>query len=187
MNTIWYKMHEHKILHYSNMSNSNKIFNVDEVTGKERSALETTAAEAQIEAPTAKLARQIETNAEQEKAAAQQAANFAKTIGEEYTGESMAATDKLQRDASNATNAAVLEGKKDVDHVKAVGTEYVEQVKALAKSAIETVQTYLPLSVPNLSEGTKTNTESQSSSGDIPAPLESGPHIVNPTKGGGKD
>lgn len=43
-----------------------------------RSALETTAAEAQIEAPTAKLARQIETNAEQEKAAAQQAANFAK-------------------------------------------------------------------------------------------------------------
>lgn len=54
----------------------------------------------------------------------------------------MAATDKLQRDASNATNAAVLEGKKDVDHVKAVGTEYVEQVKALAQSAIETMQVY---------------------------------------------
>jgi hypothetical protein len=77
------------------MSNSNKIFNVDEVTGKElvsptqlvvghdrcstrHSALETTAAEAQAEAPTAKIAREVEMNAEQESAAAEQAAAFAR-------------------------------------------------------------------------------------------------------------
>jgi hypothetical protein len=64
-------------------------------------------------------------------------------MGEEYTGESiMTPTDKLQKDALKTTNAAVLEGKNDVDHVKAVGAEYVEQVKALARSAIETAQVW---------------------------------------------
>lgn len=52
----------------------------------------------------------------------------------------MTATDKLQRDASKMTNAAVSEGKSDLDHVKAVGEGYVEQVKALARTAIETAQ-----------------------------------------------
>lgn len=82
------------------MSNSNKIFNVDEVTGKElvlystlhwghgsfvlmlgfiarHSALETTAAKAQVEAPTAKIAREIEMNAKQEQNAAGQVAAVA--------------------------------------------------------------------------------------------------------------
>lgn len=71
------------------MSNSNNIFNVDK--GKEsvfhtqliyadtwiitrHSALETTAAEAQAEAPTVQIARQVEKNAEEAKNAAQQAA-----------------------------------------------------------------------------------------------------------------
>jgi hypothetical protein len=44
-------------------------------------------------------------------------------MGSEYTGEPMTATDKLQRDVSKTTNAAISEGKKDVDHVKAVVTE----------------------------------------------------------------
>jgi hypothetical protein len=41
-------------------------------------------------------------------------------LGKEYTGEPMTATDKLQRDVSKTTNAAISEGKKDVDQVKAV-------------------------------------------------------------------
>lgn len=68
---------------------------------------------------------------------------FNQTMGEEYTGEPMTATDKLQRDASITTNAAVSEGKHDVDDVKAVGAGYVEQVKALARTAIETAQVWL--------------------------------------------
>ena len=78
------------------MSNSNGIFNVEEVKGKglvfpihsipfvlilefivRLSALETTAAEAQVEAPTAKIAREIEMNANQEQTAAEQAAAVA--------------------------------------------------------------------------------------------------------------
>jgi hypothetical protein len=81
------------------MSNSNKIFNVEEATGRElafsttqflrsflliclnlftsRSALETTAAEAQVEAPTGKIAREVEKNAGQEQTVAEQAAAFA--------------------------------------------------------------------------------------------------------------
>lgn len=61
-------------------------------------------------------------------------------MGKEHTGEPMTATDKLQKDVSKTTNAAVSEGKKDVDHVKAVGAGYVEQAKDLARSAIETAQ-----------------------------------------------
>jgi hypothetical protein len=54
----------------------------------------------------------------------------------------MTATDKLQRDVSKTTNAAISEGKKDVDHVKDVGAGYVEQVIELARSAIETAQVW---------------------------------------------
>ena len=42
-----------------------------------RSALETTAAEAQVEAPTGKIAREVEKNAEHEKTVAEQAAAYA--------------------------------------------------------------------------------------------------------------
>ena len=68
-------------------------------------------------------------------------------MGEEYRGETKAsgATDKLQRDVTKTTNAAVSEGKNDVDHVKAVGVGYVEQVKALAQTAIETAQVWFLL------------------------------------------
>lgn len=66
-------------------------------------------------------------------------------MGEEYTGESAStasAIDKLQRDALRTTNAAVSEGKSDIDRVKAVGAEYIEQVKAFANSAIENAQVW---------------------------------------------
>ena len=63
-------------------------------------------------------------------------------MGKKITGEPMSATDKLQRDVSETTNAAISEGKKDVDHVKDVGAGYVEQVKELARSAVETAQVW---------------------------------------------
>ena len=63
-------------------------------------------------------------------------------MGKEYTGEPMTASDKLQGDVSKMTKTAITEGKEDVDHVKAVGAEYVEQVKELARNAIGTAQVW---------------------------------------------
>jgi hypothetical protein len=45
----------------------------------------------------------------------------------------MTATDKLQRDISKTTNAAISEGKKDIDHVKAVVAE-VSRIFPTARS-----------------------------------------------------
>jgi hypothetical protein len=57
-------------------------------------------------------------------------------LGKEYTGEPMTATDKLQRDVSKTTNAALSEGKKDVDHVKAVvaGVSRIFQITSNCKA-----------------------------------------------------
>ena len=63
-------------------------------------------------------------------------------MGKKIKSEPMAATDKLQRDVSETTNAAISEGKKDVDHVRDVGAGYVGQVKELSQSAIETAQVW---------------------------------------------
>ena len=63
-------------------------------------------------------------------------------MGKKFRSEPMTATDKLQRDVSETTKAAISEGKKDADHVKDVGAGYVEQVKELARSAIETAQVW---------------------------------------------
>lgn len=61
-------------------------------------------------------------------------------MGKEYIGEPMTATDELKRDVLKTADAAISEGKKDVDHVKAVGAGYVDQVKEYARSAMETAQ-----------------------------------------------
>ncbi|KAG6910548.1 hypothetical protein DXG01_009967 [Tephrocybe rancida] len=45
-------------------TNTEHIFNVPEAQGKEAVEFETTAAEAQVEAPTAEIAREVEANAE---------------------------------------------------------------------------------------------------------------------------
>ncbi|KAF8167657.1 hypothetical protein B0H34DRAFT_646298 [Crassisporium funariophilum] len=103
--------------------------------GIRRAAFETTAAEARLEAPNARIAHQVEVNAENERTAAQQAASVAK-----FRGESTTATDRLQEGVRGTTNAAAAEGKHDVDQAKAVGAGYVDQAKALAASAIETAQ-----------------------------------------------
>jgi hypothetical protein len=129
------------------MSNPLHIFDVGEVTGKEHSALETTAAEARIEAPDAVAAHEVDVNAEKAHDAAEHAASFAKTMGSKYTGEPTTAADKFRGDASRTTNAAVAEGKKDVDKAKDAGAGFVQEVKDYAKCTIETVQGYLPTAI----------------------------------------
>jgi len=56
------------------------------------------------------------------------------------TGEPTTAAGKFQEDASRTTNAAVAEGKHDVDQAKAVGAGYVDQAKSLAGAAVGTAQ-----------------------------------------------
>ena len=52
----------------------------------------------------------------------------------------MTATEKLRKDVSKMTNAAVAQGEKDVDQAKVVGAGYVEQAKGPAQNAIDTVK-----------------------------------------------
>ncbi|KAF8973669.1 hypothetical protein BDZ97DRAFT_1776200 [Flammula alnicola] len=180
-------------------SGDNKIFNVEEVSGKRHSALDTTVVEARLDAPNPHIAYQVGENAEKEHEAAKQVASVAKMMGPKLTGEPATASDKVRDDkvrdeASRTMDAAVEEGKRDIDSAKAAGAAYVEQVKALANSAIETAQAYLPASVGGKPTETTQGTQGSShptpaSSKDIPAtsaPLESGPHTVDtpypPTK-----
>ncbi|KAF9015622.1 hypothetical protein BDQ17DRAFT_1341382, partial [Cyathus striatus] len=128
-------------------SNSNTIFNVPEPQGIERVKFETTAAEAQANAPTSQVAREIENNADRTKGAVGQAATVAKTLGPQLTGEPTTAVDQFGRNASETTNAAVNEGKHDVEAAKAAGAGYIEQAKSMASSAISTAQNYLPAAV----------------------------------------
>ncbi|KAF8913105.1 hypothetical protein CPB84DRAFT_1820560 [Gymnopilus junonius] len=114
------------------MSGSDKIFNVEEVSGKDRVALETTAAEARIEAPNPVIAHEVDVYAEEAQEAAHQAAAHAKVIGPSLTGEP-------------TTAAAPFRGNKAAG--TAATTGYVEQAKQLANSAIETAQSYVPSSI----------------------------------------
>ncbi|KAJ7492439.1 hypothetical protein FB451DRAFT_1502811 [Mycena latifolia] len=119
---------------------SGQIFNVAEPAHP--SEFQTSAAQAQANAPTASEARQVEANAEQAKDVAQNAAYNAQAKGPALTGQS--ATDRLQTDASVKTGAAVEEGQQDVAAAKAAAGGYVEQAKNLASSAVATAQSYLP-------------------------------------------
>ena len=56
------------------------------------------------------------------------------------TDEPMTATEKLQKDFSETTNAAVSEGQKNVDQAKAAGAGYVDQVRGLAQGALDTAK-----------------------------------------------
>ncbi|KAH9486517.1 hypothetical protein JR316_0000582 [Psilocybe cubensis] len=131
----------------SGSTNKGTIFNVPEVTGKDQIALETTAAEARLNAPNAAVAREVEHNAEGVKEAAQQAAAHAKAVGRSLTGEASTAAGQFRGDASRTTDAAVEEGKQDVENVKAATVGYVEQAKSYASSALETAQAYLPTAI----------------------------------------
>ena len=65
-------------------------------------------------------------------------------MGKKFTGEPLTATEKLQRDVSKTTDAAVKQGEKDVEQAKAVGAGYVEQVKALAQNGVDTTKVMVP-------------------------------------------
>lgn len=97
---------------------------------------ETTAAQAQAEAPTSNIARQVEKSAEQEKDVARQAALAAESIG---LGQGSPSDELKQK-----TNQAVQEGQHDVEAAKAQGATYLEQAKNVAANVASTVQSYLP-------------------------------------------
>ena len=61
-------------------------------------------------------------------------------MGKKFTGEPLTATEKLRKDVSETTDAAVAQGEKDVHQAKAVGAGYVEQAKGHAQTAIDTAK-----------------------------------------------
>ncbi|PBK76760.1 hypothetical protein ARMSODRAFT_948589 [Armillaria solidipes] len=138
------------------MSSSNGIFNVQEPQGAEFTRAQTTAAKAQVTAPTSDIARKVEGAVDAAQGAAQNAAATAQAKGPALTGESPSALDTLQRQAQETTNAAVAEGKQDVEAAKSSGTGYLDQAKELASNAVSAVQQYLPGSdatTPKASQG----------------------------------
>jgi hypothetical protein len=64
-------------------------------------------------------------------------------MSKKITGEPLTATEKLQKDVSETKDAAVSQGERDVNQAKAVGAGYVEQVKGLAQSTIDTAKVLL--------------------------------------------
>ncbi|KAK7064074.1 hypothetical protein R3P38DRAFT_3165082 [Favolaschia claudopus] len=119
---------------------SGQIFNVDEP--KNISEFQTTAAQAQAEAKTGALAREVEANAEQAKDVALNAAFVAQAKVPELTGQS--ATDRLTTEASVKTGQAVNEGQRSVEEAKVAGAGYVEQAKSMASSTVAAAQSYMP-------------------------------------------
>jgi len=119
---------------------SGQIFNVEEASHP--SEFQTTAAQAQAEAKTSTIAREVEANADQAKDVATNAAFVAQSKGPELTGQS--ATDRLQTEASVRTGAAVDQGQQDVAAAKAAGAGYVDQAKNLASNALASAQSYIP-------------------------------------------
>jgi len=103
-------------------------------TGSQTDArFETSAAYAEAETSNAKLAKQVELNAQKLHRAAEEAAAKAQT---EHTSPAVA-VNRLEEGLSEKTDAAAAEG-----HANVQG--YVGQVKDLANSALATAQSYLP-------------------------------------------
>ncbi|GLB35912.1 hypothetical protein LshimejAT787_0302000 [Lyophyllum shimeji] len=128
-------------------TSTTSTFDDSKPRGMERVQLETTVAEAEVEAPTREIVREIEANAERAHDAAHDAADVAQMKGPSLTGTQSSPLDQLQREARQKTNEAVAEGHHDVEAAKATGAGYVEQAKDLAASAISTARSYLPPSV----------------------------------------
>ena len=120
------------------------IFNVDEPTGAQQAAHQTTAAEARIEAETPQVAREVDANAEQTRGAAEQAAQAAQGMGTEFTGGSgRGPLDSLAGGMSQKTNAATEQGKRDVEHAKASGATYIDQAKSMAGDMYNSAQNFV--------------------------------------------
>ncbi|KIY69166.1 hypothetical protein CYLTODRAFT_442864 [Cylindrobasidium torrendii FP15055 ss-10] len=127
-------------------TDTGKIFNIQQ-DGPD-SQFQTTAAQAQADAPTATESRKVEDNAEAAKISAQEVADFAQSKGKEFTGEPPTATEKLQSQAKGIADTAVAEGKQDVNAASASAESYLDQAKAIANqvlaSAQATAQQYIP-------------------------------------------
>ncbi|KAJ7161392.1 hypothetical protein C8R43DRAFT_1123846 [Mycena crocata] len=140
---------------------SGQIFNVEEPSNS--SEFQTSAAQAQANAPTGTIAREVEANADQLKDVAENAAFAAQSKGPALTGQT--ATDRLHNEASIKTGAAVDAGKADVAAAQASAGGYVQQAKTLASSGVATAQSYLP-------EGTGPN--GALTTGDVVTGLQTG-------------
>ncbi|KAJ7110026.1 hypothetical protein C8R44DRAFT_270315 [Mycena epipterygia] len=147
------------------MSGQGQIFNVEEASHP--SEFQTSAAQAQVDAPTGTIAREVEANAEQAKDVAENAAFVAQSKGPELTGQS--ATDRLQNDVSLKTSAAVDQGQHDVAAAQATGAGYIDQAKSVAANAVATAQSYIPAG---------TGPDGAHTTGDVVSGLQAGASAV---------
>ncbi|KIK51741.1 hypothetical protein GYMLUDRAFT_64645 [Collybiopsis luxurians FD-317 M1] len=113
-----------------------KIFNVPEPTGTDVARAETTAAQAQIDAPTNSTARMTERNAETMQGAAEEAALMARSLGKETTGEPPSAGEQLR----SKSETAIAHGKADIVKAMDEMQEYLGQAKRLPGNALEAVE-----------------------------------------------
>ncbi|KAG2156651.1 uncharacterized protein EDB93DRAFT_1247354 [Suillus bovinus] len=129
----------------SNTVKTGSIFNVEEAQGTERARHETTAAQAQAEAPDSRVSHQVEENAEHLQEAATKAAQAAQGMGPELTGERDTSTafDVLKSEAAQKTNAAASEGQMDFRMAKDTSASYLDQAKTLVESIAASAQDYL--------------------------------------------
>lgn len=142
-------------------SATDSFVNAQSPAGNQHSEIQTTAAQAVHQAPDFSTAYQAESNARQEQEAAKQAAAAAKTMGRKMTGEPSTAAAPYH----SPTDAAVAEGKHDVEQAKAVGAGYVAQAKQMVSSTVEAAQSFVSGNFQNPSEvgyatGTGTGTGS---------------------------
>jgi hypothetical protein len=164
---------------------------------------QTTAAAAQAEAKTSDVAHQVENAAEGAQEAAAEAARTAAVCygqcsqawqsadpiqekGPSLTGEP-SALNQLQREFKSTTDAAAVEGKRDVNAAANQGAGYVDQAKALASDAAATIQvcripqiiqspamtdtfkSYLPESVANVGKGSNAGDVAANIAGQVQA------------------
>lgn len=149
----------------SNTVNKGSVFNVEEVQGTERARHETTAACAQAEAPNARVAHEVEENAEHLQQAATKAAQAAQGMGSDLTGERDTSTafDVLKSEASLKTNAAASEGQRDLHMAKNTSASYLDQAKTMVESITASAQDYLHGSTDPQATVNKTGGDTMSS------------------------
>jgi hypothetical protein len=130
-------------------SATDNFVNSQSPSGNQRSEIQTTAAQAVHQAPDFSTAFQAESNARKEQEAAKQAAVTAKTMGRKMTGEPTTAAAAYH----SPTDAAVAEGKHDIEQAKAVGAGYVAQAKQMVSSTVEAAQSFVSGNSQNPTDG----------------------------------
>lgn len=113
------------------------------VEGNERAQRETTAAEAQVEAPNPAVAREVKGNVIQAREAAENAAQAAQGLGPDVTGDPVSSVDVLQHEIEHKTDTAVVQGQKDIEAAKNVGSQYADRAKTMASNVVSSAQNTL--------------------------------------------